>query len=184
VSHAALDVALVLCLGAGAADLVALNLVVLPAMRGPAQQRLGPEASAAAPAPTTEPVLAGGEGVKLAGIVPVPLAPGPAPRPEPVAIVEFDLASPHVDRRALQVLGATLAQLREAPEIVVIGHADASGPEQLNDQLSARRAQAVARRLLGSGISAARVRVDARGEREPREAGNSRRVEVFVGGGP
>jgi outer membrane protein OmpA-like peptidoglycan-associated protein len=66
----------------------------------------------------------------------------------------------------------------------VIGHADASGPEQLNDQLSARRAQAVARRLLGSGISAARVRVDARGEREPREAGNSRRVEVFVGGGP
>jgi OOP family OmpA-OmpF porin len=115
--------------------------------------------------------------------VPVPLVPAPAPGPEPVAVVEFDLASPHVDRRALEALGPTLAQLRQASEIVVIGHADASGPEQLNDQLSVRRAQAVARRLLGSGISAARVRVEARGEREPREAGNSRRVELFVVGG-
>jgi OOP family OmpA-OmpF porin len=184
VSHAALDAALVLCLSAGAADLLALNLLVLPATRAPALQQLGAEASAAALAPPSEPALAGGEQVKLADLSPVPLAASPAPRPEPVAIVEFDLASPHVDRRALQALGATLAQLREAAEIVVIGHADASGPEQLNDQLSVRRAQAVARRLLGSGISAARIRVDARGEREPREVGNSRRVEVFVGGGP
>jgi OOP family OmpA-OmpF porin len=184
VSQTALDAALVLCLGAGAANLLALNLVVLPATRAPALQQLGSEASTAAPAPPTEPALAGGEQVKLAGVLPVPLADAPAPRPEPVAILEFDVASPHVDRRALRALSATLAQLREAAEVVVIGHADASGPEQLNDQLSARRAQAVARRLLGSGISAARVRLDARGEREPREEGNSRRVEIFVGGGP
>jgi OOP family OmpA-OmpF porin len=180
VNHAALNALLALCLGAGAADLLALNLVVLPAARGASAQPLDRQAPPRTPAPpaalpTPRPELA-------LGVQPVPA--GAPPRPQPVAILEFDVASPYVDRRATSALGETLARLRDATEIVVIGHADASGPEQLNERLSAQRAAAVARRLLGSGIAEARVRIDARGEREPRQDGNSRRVEIFIGEQP
>lgn len=175
-SHAALDAALVLCLTAGAADLLALNMVVLPATRAPAPQQLGPELVARAPA--REPPRVRSE---LAGVSSAPPSPAPAPRPLPVAILEFEPASPRVDRAAALALAQTLDGLRDAPAIVVIGHADASGPDQLNDRLSARRAEAVARRLFASGIPKERVQLDARGEREPREQGNSRRVEIFAG---
>src|SRR5205823_3470717 len=51
VSDAALSGALVLCLGAGAADLLALNLLVLPAARAPLPSRIVPEARARPSAP-------------------------------------------------------------------------------------------------------------------------------------
>jgi OOP family OmpA-OmpF porin len=181
VSNAALSGALALCLGAGAVDLLALNLVVLPAARGPMPSPIEPEVPPRAHAPA---IAKRDTHPELAALFPVPVAAQPAPRAEPlpVAVLEFDVASRRVDRRGATSMSQTLRQLRDASEIIVIGHADASGPEQLNDRLSAQRAAAVARRLVEGGILETRVRVDARGEREPRKEGNSRRVEIFVGG--
>jgi OmpA-OmpF porin, OOP family len=173
VNQGALDAALLLCLSAGAADLLALNLLVLPAARAPAPHQLSPEVAASASVR---------EHLELVAVSPAPSAPAEAR--EPLAIVEFAQSSLRVDKRATGALSGALDGLRDAPEIVVVGHADASGPEQLNERLSERRAAAVARWLLDSGIAAARLRVEARGEREPRLQGNSRRVELFVGSAP
>lgn len=175
----ALSAALALCLGAGAVDLLALNVVVLPAARASLPRAPERETPARTPAPPVETS-------RTAELPAVSIAGVPARRaePDPVAILEFDPASRRVDHRGSSALSQMLAQLRNASEIVVIGHADASGSEELNDRLSAQRAAAVARRLVESGVPSRRVRVDARGEREPRQDGNSRRVEIFVGGQP
>jgi outer membrane protein OmpA-like peptidoglycan-associated protein len=99
-------------------------------------------------------------------------------------IVEFEVSSPRVSRHESRALLEAVAQLSRASAITVIGHADESGPEALNDRLSAQRAAAVLERLEASGIPRRRLQLQARGEREPRTDGNSRRVEIFVGGPP
>lgn len=73
------------------------------------------------------------------------------------------------------------------PEIWVIGHTDAVGTMQYNDQLSVQRAEHVRDELVSRGISADRIEVFGRGKREPliptsegiSEAKN-RRVEISV----
>jgi outer membrane protein OmpA-like peptidoglycan-associated protein len=69
----------------------------------------------------------------------------------------------------------------------VVGHTDATGPDDYNLRLSERRAESVAAVLQARGVSADRIRTEGRGEREPRatnstEAGRqlNRRVELFV----
>lgn len=69
----------------------------------------------------------------------------------------------------------------------IVGHTDSTGPDDYNQRLSERRARAVADYLISRGVSAARLRTEGRGEREPRdsnatEAGRqlNRRVEIFV----
>lgn len=76
---------------------------------------------------------------------------------------------------------------RPYPEISVIGHTDAVGNTQSNDQLSRQRAQRVRDDLVQRGISADRIEVYSRGKREPlvpTSAGVSeprnRRVEINV----
>jgi len=76
---------------------------------------------------------------------------------------------------------------RAYPEISVIGHTDAVGNTQSNDQLSRQRAQRVRDDLVQRGISADRIEVYSRGKREPlvpTSAGVSeprnRRVEINV----
>ena len=88
---------------------------------------------------------------------------------------------------------ALLAELRDvlgqlppgAVNVMVVGHADATGEPAVNDPLSARRAAAVARAL--RGLRGVRVETAARGENEPfttdetvegRE--RNRRVDVIV----
>ena len=76
---------------------------------------------------------------------------------------------------------------RPAPEIAVIGHADQSGPERVNETLATRRAERVRDLLVQRGVPAARMEVVGRGSREPAiraaqgvaEARN-RRVEISV----
>jgi outer membrane protein OmpA-like peptidoglycan-associated protein len=77
---------------------------------------------------------------------------------------------------------------REQPErIVVVGHGDHEGRCRYNDGLALRRAQAVRRALLGSGLTASRIEVASLGERRPLDfeaTGEAhdlnRRVEILI----
>lgn len=76
---------------------------------------------------------------------------------------------------------------RPDPEISVIGHTDAVGTVQFNDQLSLQRAQRVRSELVRRGIAADRIDASGRGKREPLVATadgvsepKNRRVEINV----
>jgi outer membrane protein OmpA-like peptidoglycan-associated protein len=76
---------------------------------------------------------------------------------------------------------------RAAPELVVIGHTDATGSDEHNDKLSLERAQAVRDLLVAHGFDPAHIVVAGRGARAPlveTAAGvaepKNRRVEVEV----
>lgn len=76
---------------------------------------------------------------------------------------------------------------RPDPEIWVIGHTDAVGTMQYNDQLSLQRASRVRDELVGRGIPAASIGVSGRGKREPLvptsegvSEPKNRRVEISV----
>jgi outer membrane protein OmpA-like peptidoglycan-associated protein len=76
---------------------------------------------------------------------------------------------------------------RPAPEIIVIGHTDTVAKREYNDALSLRRAGAVKRMLVETGIDEERIVVQGRGEREPLvptadgvDEPRNRRVEIRV----
>ena len=76
---------------------------------------------------------------------------------------------------------------RPAPEIIVIGHTDTVAKREYNDALSLRRAAAVKRMLVETGIEEDRIVVQGRGEREPLvptadgvDEPRNRRVEIRV----
>jgi len=76
---------------------------------------------------------------------------------------------------------------RPDPEITVIGHTDAVGTMQYNDQLSLQRAQRVREDLTRRGIPDQNIQVAGRGKREPvvTTGGDepepmNRRVEIIV----
>jgi outer membrane protein OmpA-like peptidoglycan-associated protein len=86
---------------------------------------------------------------------------------------------------------ATLAAIlddyrqRPAPEVIIIGHTDQSGAARYNEELSQRRADALRRLLIASGVAAEVIETAWRGDREPlpETTGKSadqrnRRVEV------
>lgn len=69
----------------------------------------------------------------------------------------------------------------------VIGHTDSAGASEYNLYLSERRASSVATLLNRQGVPASRIRIEGRGENEPRESNetdvgqqSNRRVEVYV----
>jgi OOP family OmpA-OmpF porin len=66
--------------------------------------------------------------------------------------------------------------------IEVDGHADSSGPAELNRRISAARARAVAAVLVEAGVDPSRIEVRAHGEEQPSETGEDRRVEVVIRG--
>ena len=74
-----------------------------------------------------------------------------------------------------------------APEVLVVGHADALGTDSLNDELSMQRARIVRAGLIYKGIDSTRVEAVGRGKREllvPTRDGvaesRNRRVEIQV----
>jgi len=76
---------------------------------------------------------------------------------------------------------------RPAPELVITGHTDAVGSDELNDRLSLQRAQTVITFLSRNGIAASQMSAVGRGRRdlaeqtakEVAEAAN-RRVEITI----
>ena len=97
-----------------------------------------------------------------------PAAPPPEPLPEG-GIVYFPLDVAELDPEAQQTLSQVIADIqdRELQGITVAGHADRSGPEDYNMQLSERRAQNVATELVKAGIPARVIQTEAFGETEP-----------------
>jgi peptidoglycan-associated lipoprotein len=74
-----------------------------------------------------------------------------------------------------------------ALRVTVTGHADARGTRSHNLKLGARRARAVSRALIRAGVAARQLRVESRGEDEPRAVGagenawaQNRRVEIAI----
>jgi outer membrane protein OmpA-like peptidoglycan-associated protein len=89
-------------------------------------------------------------------------------------------------KRLVEQMLAEVAR-RPVPDVLVVGHTDAVGTDQVNDALGQRRADAVRTALLGRGIAAGDIRAISRGKRalavptadgvaEPR----NRRVEIIV----
>jgi outer membrane protein OmpA-like peptidoglycan-associated protein len=96
-----------------------------------------------------------------------------------------DELTPESEREVGRIFAEIAA--RPDPEVSVIGHADAVGTMQYNDQLSLRRAQRVREDLTSRGIPGKYIEVAGRGKREPvvRTAEDApepmnRRVEIIV----
>ncbi len=76
---------------------------------------------------------------------------------------------------------------RPVPDVLIVGHTDAVGTDQLNDALSRQRAETIRAALIAHGIAPENVTAVGRGKREPvvptaegvSEARN-RRVEIVV----
>ena len=51
--------------------------------------------------------------------------------------------------------------------IHIVGHADSTGPDAVNDPLSVKRADSVRKHLVALGIAPARIEVEGRGEHQP-----------------
>ncbi|HEX4857330.1 MAG TPA: OmpA family protein [Limnobacter sp.] len=84
----------------------------------------------------------------------------------------------------LDVFAQVLSQrTASSAAVLVTGHADASGPETLNQALSAERARAVKSYLVGKGVSPKLLRTEGQGANRLVDAGNpyspaNRRVEI------
>lgn len=73
--------------------------------------------------------------------------------------LHFATGSAELPANAAQTVQALSATMRQYPNarVRIEGYADARGSEQSNAQLGARRAEAVARALIGAGVDASRV---------------------------
>lgn len=87
---------------------------------------------------------------------------------------------------ALTKLGNVVTQY-DSTAVHVIGHTDDQGSASFNQQLSEKRAQAVASQLIGAGVHQSRVLTDGRGETQPRATNatsdgrsQNRRVEIYL----
>ncbi len=96
-----------------------------------------------------------------------------------------DELTPDSEREVERIFAEIAA--RSDPEISVIGHTDAVGTMQYNDQLSLQRAQRVREDLTRRGIPEKYFEIAGRGKREPvvRTAGDipeprNRRVEIIL----
>lgn len=102
----------------------------------------------------------------------------------------FPSGSTELSPVAEQHLDKVAAALREQPsdsELLIEGYTDSTGSEQKNEQISTKRAQAVADYLAGHDIAQSRMHVTGYGEEQPiadndDEEGraSNRRVEIVV----
>lgn len=94
----------------------------------------------------------------------------------------FDSAA--VSGQSQADLRAVAQSLNNYPNstVNVIGHADVTGNEAYNQQLSEDRARAVAAVLAGAGVSPARISAFGRGESSPISSNQAlnRRVEIII----
>jgi OOP family OmpA-OmpF porin len=125
------------------------------------------------------------------------MAPKPMPKaepaPQPMApetfLVYFAFDSTELTAQSNRVLDNAMSAAKKmgAKDLAVTGHADRSGPEKYNMDLSLRRASVVLDALAARGADPAKVSLAGRGEAEPlvptadgvREPAN-RRAEIIV----
>lgn len=101
----------------------------------------------------------------------------------------FEVNSTAVRPDLRRDLGAVAANLQRYPEnrLDVVGHTDSTGSAVYNQELSERRAYAVATILRDAGVAASRIMAIGRGEEQPvasnlTDAGRAqnRRVELII----
>lgn len=101
----------------------------------------------------------------------------------------FDVDSAAIDPAVQPDLRAVAQNLIDYPEssVTVFGHTDDTGSSAYNQDLSERRAQAVARVLVRDGVAPSRVRATGLGETQPVASNatpegrqQNRRVEVII----
>ena len=94
--------------------------------------------------------------------------------------IRFEHNSDVILKRSYTVLRQTVALLKKYPllKVNVRGHADDTGTEDYNKQLSLRRAQSVRRFLVKRGVAADRLTVEGLGSSEPLVAGTSARARA------
>ena len=88
--------------------------------------------------------------------------------------------------RVVESLFSEIAK-RPVPDVVVIGHTDALGNDQVNDALARQRAETVRAELIRRGVAPENIQASGRGKREPLiptpdgiAEPRNRRVEIFV----
>ncbi|WP_339897279.1 OmpA family protein [uncultured Gilvimarinus sp.] len=102
-----------------------------------------------------------------------------------VAKIYFDRGSAHITERMSPViseLGETL-NVQANEQLLIVGHADATGTYDFNMRLSRNRAEAVKQRLLEVGVKAQKIEVAGVGSVMNDSSANdkmNRRVEVIV----
>ncbi len=129
-------------------------------------------------------------------LVLLPPEPAPARRPAIEKITldtdtyfDFDKAELKPDgERRLEVIASRLKEM-ELEVMVAVGHTDATGPAEYNENLSRRRAEAVKVFFESRGFTADRIHIDGKGESQPIASNatrdgraKNRRVEVEVVG--
>ena len=89
-------------------------------------------------------------------------------------------------KRQFDVILSEVAR-RPVPDVLVVGHTDAVGSDQLNDALGLQRAQTVRTALIAVGIPAADIQAISRGKRAPAvptpdgvAESRNRRVEIVI----
>ncbi len=101
----------------------------------------------------------------------------------------FGFDSADVKSEARESLSALAGSLQDYPqtEVMIVGHTDATGPEDYNQTLSERRADAARAVLIERGVSPDRVGTEGLGEIEPIASNETaegralnRRVEVAI----
>lgn len=88
-------------------------------------------------------------------------------------------------KRRLNEVAEALKKTQNA--LTIEGHTDSQGPEELNEELSYNRAEAVRDYLAERGVDSSRIRTEGRGESEPIASNksaegraNNRRVEIVI----
>jgi len=180
----------------GLADLAAADLVLLPHYLAGARRLSSPARVPTAVPPTTAPTAlapAVSPPLEHPTVVELPSRPAPAQAaPAHLAGVEF----PHilfakntswlspVARETLTQAAATLIA-DPSRQVVINGHTDNSGPEELNRALSLDRAQRCGQWLEGHGVDPARMEIQGfgstrpvGGDRSPEAQAHNRRVEI------
>jgi uncharacterized repeat protein (TIGR02543 family)/uncharacterized repeat protein (TIGR01451 family) len=147
-------------------DLLGLNVVYKfgwrRAQREPAPIVSTPPATVAASAPVLAPA-------PVAAPATPPQTPAPTLAPPPVFLVNFGFDSAALAREATSIIAEAAEYLTSHGEarVEVTGHTDLRGSDRYNLNLSMRRAQAVADALIARGVARERIKVGARGLREP-----------------
>ena len=170
------------CLVMGICDLVAMNVVVLPALRR------APIRSARVPAVWAKDRPPIRLDVELAPPEIVQPAVERAEPPAPAVLVFFATNVYHLDRQARALLDDVAPRLAEGGQTIIVdGYADVRGREVDSKRLSRRRALVVARRLQESGVPRSGLVVRAFGATRAVAAGadagapqNNRRVEIAL----
>lgn len=83
-------------------------------------------------------------------------------------IVYFSFDSAEVGN--IQDIISYINTLKKLDSVTLVGHADRLGTDEYNEQLSKRRVDAVATKMIDSGVSSLKITTDYKGERVPAQS--------------